>query len=220
MKFKANFFKILVLVTLPIFLMGCIIVKNEPSSPNVPDDKIIEPSKPTNPNDSNKPTKPDGSNKPTKPDDSNKPTNPPKDPIIESRIYRLFYYDSNYNIYYVDKKVNLVDNAIIKTLSKELQTPPNKNLNKVFYPKVSVKSAKVSNDILKVDLSKEFYSEINLGSGSESCMFQCLTNTYGYNLNVKKVIITIEGKNYASGHILMEDGDYFTVDYSNVKPLK
>ena len=68
-----------------------------------------------------------------------------------------------------------------------------------------------------LDLSKEFTKEMNAGSLYESQILQCITNTLGDYYMVKKVYITVEGKPYSSGHILMKKGEAFNVNYKNTK---
>ncbi len=70
--------------------------------------------------------------------------------------------------------------------------------------------------ILRVDFSKEFVEEMNAGSGYELLILQSITNTLGGYYGASKVLITLEGKPYESGHILMEKGEVFEVDYSGV----
>lgn len=70
-----------------------------------------------------------------------------------------------------------------------------------------------------VDFSKEFVSEMNAGTYKESEILTSVTNTLGNYYNVDKVYITIEGKTYASGHIIKKVGEAFKVNYENVVSL-
>lgn len=71
-----------------------------------------------------------------------------------------------------------------------------------------------------VDFSKEFVSEMNAGSYFESMILQSITNTLGNYYGVEEVLITVEGKPYESGHILMEENEPFKVDLEKTKPLQ
>ncbi|MPM51125.1 hypothetical protein SDC9_97872 [bioreactor metagenome] len=58
---------------------------------------------------------------------------------------------------------------------------------------------------------------MNAGSGFEAMILQCLTNTLGDYYQVEEVYITIDGGPYESGHIIIEEGEAYKVDYTNVK---
>ncbi len=70
--------------------------------------------------------------------------------------------------------------------------------------------------ILQVDFSREFVEEMNAGAGYELLILQSITNTLGSYYGTSQVWITLEGKPYESGHMLLEEGETFEVDYSNV----
>ncbi len=70
--------------------------------------------------------------------------------------------------------------------------------------------------IVYVDFSKDFTEEMNLGSGFEALVLQCITNTLGNYYGVDKVYITIAGKPYESGHILMKKGETFKVNMDSL----
>lgn len=63
-----------------------------------------------------------------------------------------------------------------------------------------------------IDLSKDFLTEMNAGSGYESMILDSLATTFGNYYGVDKVVLTIDGGNYESGHIVLEKGDYISVD--------
>ena len=140
--------------------------------------------------------------------------------VKEKKVYRIYYYDIDYNIYYFDKEVEVVDKGVVKALTKELTIAPNTNLKSTLPSGIEVRKAKVEDGVLTVEFGSDFYDKVKLGSGAEGSMIQCLVNTYGYNLGVDHVIIKVNGKNYGSGHIVLEDGKSFTVDYSKAKPGK
>ena len=57
---------------------------------------------------------------------------------------------------------------------------------------------------------------MNAGAGYELLILQSITNTLGDYYGVKEVNITIDGKLYESGHILMKKGETFKVNYDKV----
>jgi spore germination protein GerM len=87
----------------------------------------------------------------------------------------------------------------------------------VIGPNVTINSLALSDDgRVHVDFSQEFVSEMNAGSSAESLILQGVVNTIGEYYGVQEVYLTVAGKPYESGHILMGEGQYFTVDYSDV----
>lgn len=70
--------------------------------------------------------------------------------------------------------------------------------------------------IVHVDFSPEFVTEMNAGAGYEQAILQCITNTLGNYYGTDQVLITVSGKPYESGHILMKEGETFKVDMSKV----
>jgi hypothetical protein len=72
------------------------------------------------------------------------------------------------------------------------------------------------NNIVHLDFSKEFVQEMNLGAGYESLLLQSVTNTLGNYYGVSKVLITLDGKLYESGHVLMKEGETFEVNMEDV----
>jgi hypothetical protein len=70
-------------------------------------------------------------------------------------------------------------------------------------------------DVANVDFSKEFVTEMNAGTTKESGVLMSVANTIGYYYQVQKVIITLDGEPYSSGHILMKEGESFDTTYQN-----
>lgn len=70
--------------------------------------------------------------------------------------------------------------------------------------------------IVYADFSIDLTKDMHLGSGYESLTLQGLTNTLGSYYGVEKVYITVDGRPYESGHILMKKGETFQVNMDNV----
>jgi hypothetical protein len=77
---------------------------------------------------------------------------------------------------------------------------------------------KPGSDVAHIDFSAEFLSEMNSGSTQESGVLNSVANTVGDYFQVQKVIITMDGAPYSSGHILMKEGEAFNTTYQNVVP--
>ena len=66
--------------------------------------------------------------------------------------------------------------------------------------------------IVYIDFSKEFIDEMNAGAGYEGLILQSITNTMGSYYVVDEVYITVEGKPYESGHILLKKDETLKVN--------
>lgn len=71
-------------------------------------------------------------------------------------------------------------------------------------------------NIVYVDFSPELISDMNVGAGYEALILQCIVNTLGQYYGVQDVSITVEGKKYESGHILMKEGETLRVNMDKV----
>jgi len=141
-----------------------------------------------------------------------------KVPFVQT--VQFYYPNGNDNMNYkADKKLSFDTNDVTKkTFEKYFKEAPSKNVGRLISPNTIIKSLYLNKDnMVYVDFSKEFTKEMNAGSGYESQILQCITNTLGDYYMVKKVYITVEGKPYSSGHILMKKGEAFIVDYKNTK---
>lgn len=74
--------------------------------------------------------------------------------------------------------------------------------------------------VLHIDFNDAFRYEMNAGSEYEAMIIQSITNTFGQYYDTDRVIITVEGKLYESGHILLEEGSYFKTDFSNISEVE
>lgn len=64
-----------------------------------------------------------------------------------------------------------------------------------------------------IDFSKEFVTKMNAGTTKETGVLDSVVNTVGYYFQVQKVILTIDGQPYSSGHILMKEGEAMSTTY-------
>ncbi|MGL4820513.1 MAG: GerMN domain-containing protein [Bacilli bacterium] len=60
----------------------------------------------------------------------------------------------------------------------------------------------------KINLNEAIYYA-NLGGGAETLMLDALAQSLLVNLDLDELIVTVEGKNYESGHILLTEQDVF-----------
>ena len=135
-----------------------------------------------------------------------------------------FYYPNidDDKLYFVNKQLSFKTNDITKIIfEKTFKEMPKGNLGKVLTPNAKIKSLYLNKDnIVYVDFTKEFVSQMNAGSGYEGMILQSITNTLGTYYGVNKVYITVEGSPYSSGAFMMKKGECFTVDLKNSVELK
>ncbi len=67
-----------------------------------------------------------------------------------------------------------------------------------------------------IDLSKNFIDEMNAGAGYEVLILQSLVNTFGDYYGANRVMMTIEGDPYESGHILLDEFEPLSVNYKSI----
>ena len=70
-----------------------------------------------------------------------------------------------------------------------------------------------------IDFTSQFESEMNAGTTKETGVLRSVADTIGHYYGVDKVIITLDGKPYTSGHIAMEPGEYFPTNYVGEKKV-
>ena len=116
----------------------------------------------------------------------------------------------------IDRNVEIFTNEDMKfKFQKELKTiPENSGLSKVLSTNTSVLGSIIDdkNGWVTVDFSAQFVKEMNAGTSFESMLLKSITNTFGKYYQKDKVVITIEGKLYESGHIMLKQGEYFKVE--------
>lgn len=140
-----------------------------------------------------------------------------------TQTVKFFYPNSNDDkLYYLNKELSFKTNDLTKVVfEKAFKELPKGNISKVFGPNVKIKSLYLNKDnMVYVDFSKEFISEMNAGAGYETLILQSITNTLGNYYWVDKVYITVEGSPYVSGHYMMKKGEFFKVDLKNSVELQ
>lgn len=131
----------------------------------------------------------------------------------------LFYADADEKIYTVPVEVSLKTGTDIRSILEEAMK---KELPKASYLPLISSNTKLNsltveeNETLHADFSSEFVTEMNAGAGYETLILQSITNTLGNYFGTNKVVITLEGKPYESGHILMDEGEAFEVNIDQV----
>jgi len=133
-----------------------------------------------------------------------------------------FYYpnidDEKY--YYVTKDVTFMTNDITREiLAAEYKEVLSGNMAKVFSANTQINSLYLGQDgIVYIDLNKAFVTDMNAGSMFEQMILQSVANTFGAYYNAQKVILTIEGQLYESGHIMFKKGQALDVKIDDAIP--
>ncbi len=128
-------------------------------------------------------------------------------PDVDEKLYaeplELTFYTG-------DETKDILQKAISREVGKDTYLPlasVNTKINSLFLSE---------NGIVQVDLSKEFIQDMNAGAGYETLILQGITNTLGAYYQAEEVLLTVDGKPYESGHILMSEGETFRVSLDNV----
>lgn len=131
-------------------------------------------------------------------------------------------YEKN-TVYYTEKSLALkTGDEPYKNIQEELKNvPPTAGLARVLTPGVQVNGVKLDSEkgTLVIDFSPQLVTEMNAGAGFESMLLECIADTFGNYYQVNKVGITLDGKPYISGHIVIEPGEYLDVKTSKAVKL-
>ncbi len=146
--------------------------------------------------------------------------------IEENTPYRTqvnFYYphlDSD-KYYFITKDVefrtNDITRQVLETAYKANYTNSMKNsgIGNVLTQNTEVRSLYLDRfETVHIDLSGAFITEMSAGAYYETMLLTSIVNTFSSYYGREKVILTIDGDNYSSGHIYLQDGEFLKPDYS------
>lgn len=113
---------------------------------------------------------------------------------------------------YVDKTVQMKTNDSTKDAIETTYKDTPEGLMPVLSGNVHINQLSLNKDgKVDVDFSQELITEMNAGAMAETLIIESLVNTIGAYYNVDEVYLTVEGKPYQTGHIEMQEGEYFQV---------
>lgn len=136
-----------------------------------------------------------------------------------SRDLEVYYPDTDSKIhaarlplsFHTDDVTREVINEVLKSKAPKASYLPlisqNTRINSLYLG---------ADGIVYVDFSPELVTEMNAGAGYELLILQGLANTFGMYYGVGDVYLTIDGKPYESGHVLMKKGETLKVNMDNV----
>ncbi|MCC0645807.1 MULTISPECIES: GerMN domain-containing protein [unclassified Clostridioides] len=183
---------VLSILSISILAVGCSNAQNEATKKETKNNTNVEQPKEENNNENN-----DEKEVPNKKSAST----PKEEKKTESAVIYSFDVDKTDLI---ENKVNLEkidENTLFAELQKLKVIPESAKLNSFTTKDIDG----VKTGIL--DVNSDF-TKSNLGSDAETLMLDSVARTYIKNMNVEQIKLTVDGANYESGHIVLEDGDY------------
>lgn len=138
--------------------------------------------------------------------------------VALTQTIQFYYPDVDTETYTVIAKelsFNTNDNTG-QVLAKAYKQAPGGTLGAVLSENTKVNTLTLNQEgKILIDLSSEFRTETNAGSGYESMILQSIANTFGaYYNNAKEVILTVDGKPYSSGHYEFQEGESIPTVYN------
>lgn len=124
---------------------------------------------------------------------------------------------------YIDDRLLFYTNqSIEKLIEEKLQNSPSEELIAPITSETEINSVYLDRNswVLNVDFSEELLTDLNAGSSFEYEIIRSIVNTLGKYYDTEKVFISVNGKPYESGHIFLDENDYFTVDLEGIEKYK
>jgi hypothetical protein len=137
-----------------------------------------------------------------------------------------FYYPQfmKDTLRYIDRNIETNTNEDMALLfTEQFKTiPENSDLTRVLSQGTIIRSIFINheNETVSVDFSKDLVTDMKTGAGLEGMLLKSLANTFGRYYQKEKVILTVEGKPYESGHFLMKPGEAFETDFEGIEEFK
>lgn len=131
------------------------------------------------------------------------------------KVIAFYYPDQDQKIYMEEKTLHFKTNDISRNNIQKIlaEKPPKETLLPLISSNTKINSLYLGTDnIAYVDFSKEFIHDMNAGALYESLILQSVVNTIGGYYGVDRVYLTIDGKPYESGHILLKKGEVIQVE--------
>ena len=206
---KKNILAILLSLFIPFSLISC---KNISENGAPQENKVNNSASANNDSTSSKNNNSDTSEK-----DSNKESE-------KEEKANIYYYDAiSDKIVYINTTIEASkEDEAVSSLINELKKSPNTDVAASLSSEITLNSWKLDSDnsTIILDFSSNFVSSQNLGGGAESSTITAICNTFGSYFNVENIIMTLDGKPYTSGHILMNEGEAFKVNLKDAEELK
>jgi len=136
-----------------------------------------------------------------------------------TQVIDVFYPDADEKIYVEPVTLTFHTNDITRQIMEEtLQRESEKDTYLALTSENTIVNSLYlgKDNIVYVDFSGDFVKDMNAGAGYELLILQSVANTLGNYYQAQEVCITLNGKPYESGHILMKKGETLKVTMENV----
>jgi hypothetical protein len=137
---------------------------------------------------------------------------------VQKKVVNFYYPNAmDERIFLYRKEIQFTTNDIPRNLIIGAYKELPKEAAPVLTPNTKVNYLYLNQDgMVYVDLSRDFMNEMNAGAGYESLILQSLANTFGDYYGTSKVMLTIDGETYESGHILLREFEPLEVNYNSI----
>jgi hypothetical protein len=131
---------------------------------------------------------------------------------------QFYYPDESGKIYYKTKQVPFRTNdRTANILEKAYKESVGETSGVVLTTNAAIKSLALDDgNKVRLDLNSDFLTEMNAGAAFETAILQCIANTFCHYYDAEELILTIEGKPYESGHIIMQENEAIRANYEGV----
>ncbi len=137
---------------------------------------------------------------------------------IQKKVMNFYYPNiDDDRLFLYRKEISFKTNDIPRNLFLAAYKELPKEAGPVLTENTQVNYLYLNDDgMVYIDLSKDFIQEMNAGAGYEVMILQSLANTFGDYYGASKVMLTIEGKPYESGHIVFDKFEPLEVNYKSI----
>jgi hypothetical protein len=136
-----------------------------------------------------------------------------------TQMIDVFFPDADEKIYVENRTLTFYTGSDTITLLQDTlrQKSVESTRLPLISPNTTINSISLGEDnVVSVDFSASFVTDMNAGSGYEVLILQSVANTLGYYYNSNEVAITLDGNAYESGHILLAKGETWEVSETDV----
>ena len=129
-----------------------------------------------------------------------------------------FYYPNvdSETIYFVDKELTFHTNDVTPDMLAGAYKEVPDGVGKVISENTVINGLSLGDDgTPHVDFNRAFLTEMNAGSGYESMILSCIADTFGGYYNTNKVLLTVDGALYESGHFAFAEGETVAADFES-----
>ncbi|MEG0641805.1 MAG: GerMN domain-containing protein [Clostridium sp.] len=148
-------------------------------------------------------------------------TSNPSDESTSTNVTKIYYYDGDKDaVVYTPEVKDLLAKDATKFFENKFKMPPN-SLSPLMPTSTKINSIKVDKktSTVTMDVSEVFTESMNLGTSSESGILQGIANTLGDAYSCKKVLITENGKDFVTGHSIIDIDNPLITNTSNSNKL-